>query len=409
LVKYSKEWKEVDYNTLFQALIDEMRSQKVGYYYLPKSSIKLFEKIEYIKKTREFKNIVIIGVGGSSLGTKAIYSALKPLYQNYKELIFLENPDPLEIKVKLPKINKESLFLVISKSGNTIETISIFKVILEQLNIDLKKDSDRFIIITDKESSLDKFANKNKISTFFIPKNVGGRFSVLSAVGIVPLELAGFNTKNILIGAKEFLDRFLNKKETHLLEKAIFFAKNSSQIKVNILFVYSSFLEEFTKWYIQLWAESLGKINKDGKRVGLSPISLIGSIDQHSFLQLIMEGPRDKSVTFLKVENLDDKIKIPNLNLDFLENSNFANGYSLNTLLNSECDATFESLKSNNIPVDMITLDKISEENIGELIIYYELLTSALGILLNVNTYNQPGVELGKKILKNKFIKGQLN
>ncbi len=403
---------KIDYS-LFEALKKERDNQEIGYFKLPYDSKELIENLANIKSKKivsDSKTIVIIGVGGSSLGIKAIYSILKPFSKHLKELIFLENPAPIDITTKLKKIDKnKAIFIIISKSGNTIETLSIFKVILKYFNFDLNRDSNRLIVISDKGSNLDKFANENKISIFYIPKNVGGRFSVLSAVGIVPLELAGFNTKNLLIGAKEFLDRFFNKKENHILKKATFLIKNIDIINTNILFAYGNCFEEFTKWYIQLWAESLGKINKEGKRVGLTPISLIGSIDQHSFLQLIVDGPRDKSVTFLKVLNFKQNIKIPNINLDFLDESNFVNGHTLNTLLNMECDATFEALEHSKIPVDMIILDEISAYNIGELIIYYELLTSLVGVGLKINTYNQPGVELGKKILKDKFIKGQLN
>jgi len=162
-------------------------------------------------------------------------------------------------------------------------------------------------------------------------------------------------------------------------------------------------LEDFTKWYVQLWGESLGKIDKEGKNVGLTPIGHIGSVDQHSFLQLIMEGPRDKTVTFIKLENFEKKIKIPNITLKFIEKADYINGYTFNELIDGECEATKESIIQQGINVDEITLDKLNENNIGKLIMYYELLTSLCGKMLHIDTYNQPGVELGKQILMKKF------
>lgn len=171
-----------------------------------------------------------------------------------------------------------------------------------------------------------------------------------------------------------------------------------------MLFSYGNFFEDFTKWFIQLWAESLGKIDKDGHSVGLTPVAHIGSIDQHSFLQLIIQGPKDKTVTFIKVKNFENDLKIPNISLKYLEKTNYVNAYSFNDLINAECDATKESMVDRGIPVDMIILEKIDENSIGQLIMYFELLTSYAGVLFGVNTYNQPGVEFGKRILKEKFV-----
>ena len=377
----------------FNELLKEKESKKIGYYHLPYESMSLLDNLKDVDFT--FNKLAIIGIGGSSLGTKAIYRLLKQ--KNIKEIIFLENTDPIELKNSFSKIDKNTLFLVISKSGTTIETISIFKTVIDYFKFD------NFIIITDNNSPLEKFAKEKKINYFNIPTNVGGRFSVFSAVGVVPLYLAGFDVKKILDGARVFLESFFNKKEWHLVKKASFYYEKSRFYKMNVVFSYSSLLDEFNKWYVQLWGESLGKINKKLKRVGLTPISLLGSIDQHSFLQLLIEGPKDKTVTFIKVKNFENSLKIPNISLKYLEKTNFVNGYTFNQLINSQCDATKESIIRNGIDVDEIIIEKLNEENVGALLMYYELLTSAIGILFEINTYNQPGVELGKKILKNKF------
>jgi glucose-6-phosphate isomerase len=387
-------------NFAYESLVKEKESGEIGYYYLPKNSLKLIKELSSMNI--EFDKIAIIGIGGSSLGTKTVYRLLKSNYKNIKEIIFLENTDPIELKNHFSKIEKEkTLFLVISKSGTTIETISIFKAVKGYFDIDFS--TDKLIIITDPNSPLEKFATKYKLKFFNIPENVGGRFSVFSSVGIVPLYLAGFDVDKILKGAKEFFDSFFNKNEWHLVKKAAFFYERSRCYKMNVVFSYSSLLDEFNKWYVQLWGESLGKINKKGGRVGLTPIGLLGSIDQHSFLQLLIEGPKDKTVTFIKVKNFESSLKIPNISLSYLEKTDFVNGYTFNELINAQCDATKESIVRSGIDVDEIVLEKLNEENVGKLLAYYELLTSAVGALFEINTYNQPGVELGKKILKTKF------
>ena len=379
-------------NYAFNKILEEKSSKEVGYYYLPYSDLaKRLKQEEFV----DYDSIVVIGIGGSSLGTKAIYRVL----ESKNKIIFLENTDPLELKRQFNKIGKNPIFLVISKSGTTIETISIFKLVLEKF----KPSFENIIIITDEDSNLDKFAKKNSIKTFYIPQNVGGRFSVFSAVGIVPLFLAGIDVEKILEGAREFFDSFFSKNEWHLIRKAAFIYERSKCYKMNVLFSYSSLLDEFNKWYVQLWGESLGKIDKKGKRVGLTPIGLLGSIDQHSFLQLLIEGPKDKTVTFIKVKNFESSLKIPNLTLSYLEKTDFVNNRLFNELINAQCDATKESVIRSGIDVDEIVLETLQEKNIAALMAYYELLTSAVGALFEINTYNQPGVEIGKKILFEKM------
>jgi len=369
----------------FENVLKEYESKEIGYYYLP--DIK-----EYPSIKEKFEEIVIIGIGGSSLGTKMIYEMFN---NKLKKMIFLENPDPVDIESKTKKL-KNPLFFVISKSGKTIETISIFKYIIKKFN--LNKNSKNLKIITDKNSPLEKFANSWNLQVFNIPKNVGGRFSVLSAVGMVPLREAGIDYKEILNGAKKFRDNFFNKKEWHLIKKASFFATNYKKYPINVLFAYSTLLNSFKEWFVQLFGESLGKNGKE-----IMPVGHIGSIDQHSFLQLLMDGIRNKTITFLKIKNFQNNMKIPNLNLPFLEDTNFVNGKKFEELINKEEESTLEALLARGYPIDEIIIDKLEEEKIGELIMYYEILTSAIGGLLEINTYNQPGVEIGKTILKNKF------
>jgi glucose-6-phosphate isomerase len=408
---FSKIEESLEHECMMQSAMNivknEMQSGKIGYYELPQHSLKHLQTLKDID-TQMFEQIVVIGIGGSSLGIKAIDSILRPYTQGAKEILFFENADPITISELLRKIKKQSAcFFVISKSGSTIETTSIFKTIIGKCNLDLDGvDRSRVFIITDEDSVLSNFAKHHRLKEFNIPDNVGGRFSVLSAVGVVPLQVAGYEMKSVLKGAGSFISRFFAGDENHLLEKAYHIYRNSKNESINVLFSYADHLEGLTKWYVQLWGESLGKIDANSKRVGLTPIGLIGSVDQHSFLQLIVEGPRDKSVTFINIKDVDNELKIPDISLHGIEKTDFINNQSFNTLINAQCSATMQSLIESGVAVDAITFDRVIPENIGAVIVYYELLTSVMGAMLMVNTYNQPGVELGKKILnKNLEIK----
>ncbi len=392
-------------NLAFDKIRDEAVSNQVGYYMLPKISKQLLLEVKEIEKDH-YTQIVVIGIGGSSLGIKAIESMLKLYTPDAKEILYLENLDPIVARNTLEKIRfDEACFFVISKSGSTIETVSLFKTVLDYFNVDLKK-MHNFFAITDEGSSLSCFAKEHGILEFHIPQNVGGRFSVLSAVGVVPLSFAGYDMFTILDEADKFLGSFFKGNQCHIVDKAYYYYKNRDKYRMNILFSYSSMFEEFNKWYVQLWGESLGKKDKSDERVGLTPIALIGSIDQHSFLQLIIEGPKDKTVTFIKVDDFKVDLKIPEISLECIEQTDYVNGAGFSELINAQCEATKESIVQSGVKaVDMITLSEINEQNIGVLLIYFELLTSLVGAMLEIDTYNQPGVELGKKILQKKFAK----
>jgi glucose-6-phosphate isomerase len=299
---------------LFDAIEEECFS--IGYYNLPEQNIDAI--LEYVDNfPKEVENIVVLGIGGSSLGAKAIYEFLKPVKKPLRKLYFFESTDPLNIMEILSKIELEkSHFMVISKSGTTVETISIFKYLYAQ-----KSDASCYTFITDEKSALDKFAHEIGSSCFYLPKGVGGRFSVLSVVGLLPLALCGVDIKALLGGANRVKESFFNDgylKES-LLNKAMFYAKYHTTYNINCLFAYSETLRYFTEWYVQLWAESLGKKQKNSAfHVGVTPIGLIGPKDQHSFLQLIVEGTRDKSVTFIKIDDFENDLAVPNIFLSCL-------------------------------------------------------------------------------------------
>jgi glucose-6-phosphate isomerase len=389
----------------FDAVRQESLSGEVGYYHLPISSQPLVEELKclYNDIDRRFNTIAVIGIGGSSLGIKAIERLLRPSTPNAKKLIYLENSDPISIMHEMKQIDKfRTLFIIISKSGGTVETLSIFKRLIVSFELPLQ-GSEQIYVISDEDSPLAHFADDHHLRRFVIPKNVGGRFSVLSAVGMVPLTLAGFDTDAILRGAQLFLEQFWRREEDHMLHKAAYYVTHADQYPMNVLFAYSDTFEEFGKWIVQIWGESLGKINRKGQRVGLTPISLIGSVDQHSFLQLIMEGPLNKTVTFMHIEHSEEHLMIPEYSLKYLEKSDFVNGKSFNDLINAQCHATMQSVLQSGVSVDEIAWKQIDEGSVGELILYYELLTSLSGALFDINTYDQPGVEVGKKILGTYF------
>jgi glucose-6-phosphate isomerase len=251
------------------------------------------------------------------------------------------------------------------------------------------------------------------MKSFEIPKNVGGRFSVFSAVGLLPLAIVGIDIDEILRGARELHDDFFldgasnflrSDAKTRLLKKARFLVEYKNKFNINVVFSYSSRLEGFNKWYIQLWGESLGKIDINSSRQGLTPIGIIGPIDQHSFLQLIIEGKRDKTVTVIKVENFDNDLKIPPVELKGLEELNYLDGLEFSSLIKSQADATIESIHNvSDIPCDVITIDGVCESSIAGLMYEYELLTSLCARFMYIDAYNQPGVESGKIILKKKL------
>ncbi|WP_297915610.1 glucose-6-phosphate isomerase, partial [uncultured Campylobacter sp.] len=326
-----------------------------------------------------------------------------------------DNLDGRSVNRALEGLNfARTIFIVSSKSGGTIETISLFKVVLDRFGVrDLKSLARNFIFITDAGSPLDIFAREHGASVLNTPRNVGGRFSVLSAMGLVPAVGLGLDAHALLSGAEEakraYLDEILSASgeaaQNKILQKAHHYATHRSA-KINVLFSYCDALRGFGEWYVQLWAESLGK--KIGfSREGLTPIGLSGSRDQHSFLQLIMDGIKDKTVTFLKIADTGLSDAVPQLSLEPLQSCDFVNGMRLSEVLGRQCDATLQAVSNEGISVDLIEVSRLCEQSAGFLFYYFELLTSATGAILGVNTYDQPGVEAGKIILKSMILKSR--
>ena len=368
----------------------------------------LFEQIESFAQKKvalkKFDNLVIAGIGGSALGSQAIMQALlSPVWNelssaqrnNYLKYYFIDNVDPDWNNEIFSVLDLErTLFCVISKSGGTAETASAFLWVLEKLKA-LKPESwqENLILITDPQKGpLRNFAEQNQVQSFPIPNNIGGRFSVFSSVGLVPLALTGIKIGDFQDSLEKAAIKHFQLEENIpvYLALALYLSAENENKKINPLMIYSSALSKIADWYVQLVAESLGKSEK----VGITPLKFIGATDQHSQLQLISDGPRDKFPIFVFVEQFKDKLKLPEKEIAGFER---LAGISFYDLIRAEGQATKKALLQEKIPSLSLTLDRISESSLAELIYIFELTTALLGELFEVNAFDQPGVELAKK------------
>ena len=332
-----------------------------------------------VKKFSKFKNIVIIGMGGSILGTKSIYSFLKKKIQ--KKVFFFDNLDSnLNLKYKKIKNLNNSCFVVVSKSGNTLETIANLSTIFSKTLL-----KNKLIIITEIiDSCLASIGNKYKAEIIEHKEFISGRYSVLSETGMFPAALMGldlmkFKNLKMLIKNKNFVSSLIqNVASIHTL--------NSKKINNSVILNYDSGLNDLGYWYQQLVAESLGKKGK-----GINPILSFGPRDHHSLLQLYLDGPKDKFFTFFNSSKKENKFKIgqniiPN-NMSFLKNKN------LEFIINAQCDATKNIFKLKKIPFRQITFRKKDEDELGKIFTFFVLETILLSRLMNINPFDQPAVE----------------
>lgn len=387
-----------------KSILDDRKKNILGFYDLPNRDISKI--LSYENKVKGcFDNILVLGIGGSALGNKALFSALKREKDLKKKLFVLDNVDPYLLKEILCEIDiKRTLFNVITKSGTTAETMSVFLIILDILKKELGNSFKKNIVITTdkKRGFLRPIVEKEGYKSFVVPDNVGGRFSVLTDVGLVSSALVGIDIKRLLSGANNM--KLLCEKENvwenpaylNGLMHYLYYVKQNRNISV--MMPYSNPLYDFADWYRQLWAESLGKrfsLNKKEVFVGQTPVKALGTTDQHSQVQLYVEGPDDKIITFVSVEDFSYDYTIPDLYKS--ENDvNYLCGKSLSNLLNTERLATEIALEKAKKPSCNIVLPKINEESLGEFIFMYEVQTVFIGKLLNIDPLDQPGVEGGK-------------
>ncbi|MDF2379702.1 MAG: hypothetical protein P1V18_05825 [Candidatus Gracilibacteria bacterium] len=355
---------------------------------LPEDPDNIIESIQAFVTERKgaWDHIIALGMGGSALGIVTLKQAFFPFDDR---LIVIDNLDSNTVAHTLSIINPErTLIMVISKSGGTLETMTNYEVFKDKFTEDQYKKN--FIAITDPTSGiLRDIVNKDGLISFPIPSMVGGRFSVLTALGLLPLALMGGNPKALLDGAKNMLARCLKKAESNpalQLAKAAFSlsTQNERPKTINCIFSYSDQLFSLGLWYQQLLAESIGKSTE----VGLTPLALRGASDQHSVLQLLQEGPNDKLNIFIDVEKSNHSVSIP------------GKDYDMHHILRTECAGTEQALREDNRPTLTISIPEINEHSLGELFMLFQMQIALIGEFFQLDAFNQPGVEKSKQIVK---------
>ena len=344
------------------------------------------------------------GIGGSALGPMAVQKALNHPYYNQltdrggPRIHFAENTDPSSLGAILDVADPENTWVnVVTKSGSTAETMTNFLVVRGFLE-DAIGDGYRehTVFTTDPEEGfLNEISAQEDIKTLPIQQNVGGRFSVLTPVGLLPAAVAGIDIEALLAGAAQCVDEVNEQGAEHPAAQgaAMHYLMDTARGRnVRVMMAYADALERTAAWFVQLWAESLGK---DGK--GSTPHGAVGTTDQHSQVQLYMEGPQDKVIEIVQVENHPRDLTIPEVYED-IEGVGYLGGHTMAELLNVECDATQKALTEAGRPNCNITLAEVSAENIGYLFQALEVQTAICGSLYGVNAFNQPGVEAGKNI-----------
>jgi glucose-6-phosphate isomerase len=394
-----------------KAAVDENR---YGFPSLPANDTLAREILGYAGQVRRtYDTVCLVGIGGSALGAWAIDCAIRGPHPvqgefstSHPRLVILDNVDPDLTAAALDSTNpKKTLVLVIAKSGATAETVATFLVVRSWLEKELgRRAAARIVAVTSRgRGELSALAGREGYRTFEIPENVGGRFSVLSAVGLLPAALTGADIRKLLRGASAMTklcwDESLEKNialRAALVHYLIWTLRNKP---IQVAFPYSNRLWGTAFWFRQLWAESLGKaISRDERavHVGQTPVAALGTTDQHSQVQLYMEGPNDKVFTFWAVKKFDNAGKIPKGKLN-LEAFDSLAGRSLAELIEAERLATAAALTDQERPNCTFTLDRVDEEHLGAFFQLLEFETAFAGELLNINAFDQPGVELGKK------------
>ena len=376
------------------------------------------ETIWYVKEfaamvENRFDDVLILGLGGSALGGKAVCEALLPPYwnylskekrNNYPRIFFLDNIDPDQMNSILNILDlKKTLVNVITKSGSTAEVMAQFMILKDRMEKELGADYRKNIIATtDKNVGiLKQLSDQEGYKTFFIPDDVGGRFSVFSAVGLLPFALVGIDIQEITQGVKD-MDLALKNTDINcniaaqnaLIHYLLDTKKNKD---ISVMMPYSDRLRYVADWYCELWAESLAKErDKDNNIVntGQTPIKAIGVTDQHSQLQLYNEGPNNKIINFLRVKEFDTTLEIPNI-FEYTGIS-YLGGKTINQLYNAEADSTMASLLDYKRPNVTITIPKVTPYHIGQLLYMLEVQTAITGALYNIDAFNQPGIEQAK-------------
>ncbi len=354
---------------------------------------------------------VVMGIGGSSLGPLSVYEAVHlPDLQTFgalrppaRRLVFLDNSDPDTVDEVLQGLDpRKTAYIAITKSGSTAETASQLMIAWERARQVLGEATARhFAFVTDpQKGDLRVLARRLGVRAFDVPPDVGGRFSVLSPVGLVPCAASGIDPTGLLEGArlarKACIEAPLMQNPAALLAAVAHLMDTRLGRNVQIVMTYSDRLSRIGAWFRQLWAESLGKRDLSGNAVGPTPLDARGATDQHSLLQLLVQGPPDKFVIFLDVSSRRD-CRIPRVFED-LGSFGYLGGRSLGELIDAERRGTAASLSLAGTPSITITVDDASPATVGALFYMFEVATAVAGGLYRVDAYDQPGVEEGKKL-----------
>lgn len=354
-----------------------------------------------IRSSGKFRDVLLLGIGGSALGPLALLSALHEKQDGHLRFHFLQNVDPQEWSSTLDRLNPaQTLVLCVTKSGTTFETLAQFQCALEWLGKD--RWSGHVVAITDPaKGDLLQFARNEAVPVLTIAPSIGGRFSVFTPVGLFPAALAGLDITAFLEGAKQVRDYC----EKQVPEKNLLLSVGKELIRhfedhpIHVCMPYSTRLQLLGDWFVQLWGESLGK---DGK--GFTPLGALGATDQHSILQLLRDGPDDKVTTFITVDKVPNAVSIPSAlrgtRSDRLPAFRILEGHTLQGLLMTEYRATALVLSRRNRPHWSLHLDQLDERNLGALMFAYSVLTAATGTQWQVDPFDQPGVEEAKVYIR---------
>lgn len=384
----------------------------LGFLDLPDDREALAAVQGFVARARgRYDDVVVLGIGGSALGPVALRTALCPPWWNElpdsarngrPRLHVLDNVDPRTIHALLARVSlPRTLFVVISKSGGTAETMAQLLIVLGRLRNAGLASRDHLVFVTDPENgALRTLARRDDLPALAIPPNVGGRFSVLTPVGLLPAALVGVDVAALLEGAADMRKRCAPAELAHNIAGSYamlqWLADSELGKGMHVLMPYADSLREVADWFVQLWAESLGKKGPKEEGVGPTPIAALGATDQHSQVQLFMEGPANKTVTFISVAAAAQDVTIPSLEADVPELA-YLGGHTLHELIDIERRATAGALARRGRPNMTIRLDTVDAWHLGGLFMLLELATVYAGALYQVNPLDQPGVELGKQ------------
>ena len=366
---------------------------------------------------QRFDDLVVLGIGGSGLGAIALRDALLGPFWNqrspeqrdhFPRLHVLDNPDPHTFQQLLHQIDPaRALFNVVSKSGATAETMAQYLVVRERLDDLVGPDIARghLLFTTDSTSgALRQIGDAEGVPMLPVPDNVGGRFSILSPVGLLPAAACGIDIQALLAGAADVESRCrataLNANPAGVLACLLHWADTEQGRPIHVMMPYADRLRSTALWFQQLWAESLGKattLSGEERPTGPTPLAALGATDQHSLLQLLMEGPHDKVVLFVVVDDPEASVLIPERYSE-IDALSYLGGYSLGELLATERTATAEALRRAGRPNATVHLPAVNAHTFGQLIMLLEIATVVAGALYGVDPMNQPGVELGKRL-----------